>query len=148
MLPPFEVCFIHILKFPKSAIMLPLVQMHPHDNVCTMVIPFFVLIEYYNLSGKIQLFTLHVWINKHYVSLGAAKVVKWVRMPWKDCLSQSISYWTIIQGPAVRKTDGEWALVTWTSFHSCSHKQRLYVFTWKLPWNSRLRNKIVQRHNW
>lgn len=86
MLPPSEVCFIHRLKFPESAIMLPLVQMHPHDNVCARVIPLFVLTEYYNLSGKIQLFTLHMWINRHYVSLGAAKAVKWVRMPWKDRL--------------------------------------------------------------
>lgn len=47
---------------------------------------FFVWTECYNLSDIAQPFTLHIWINKHCVSLGAAKLVKWIRKPWKYCL--------------------------------------------------------------
>lgn len=47
----------------------------------------FVWTERYNLSDIAQPFTLHIWINKHCaVSLGAARLVKWIRKPWKYCL--------------------------------------------------------------
>lgn len=47
---------------------------------------FFVWTQCYNLSDIAQPFTLHIWINKRRVSLGAARLVKWIRKPWKYCL--------------------------------------------------------------